>query len=261
MPHEKIQKTASMPSAKSKLDAKFNINAKSSIGANLGAGTETSGNANVSRASFNFSAELAATTQAAKKGERTRTNIQIAVCKSLENVSINELTIADICDGANVSHGTFYIYFSNRKELVAEVLLRFCGFVQAKMRAASMGAPGRPTRAATSTYMHLFEQNLGLMTCLLRHLDDFPEAQTAFQNLNREWLETVVASTENHLRQLGRPIDHDELMRRAYALGGMVDQYLAGLLLDRDPNMTPFSQNREAVIDTLNLLWERGMET
>ncbi|NOX39628.1 MAG: hypothetical protein GXP05_03680 [Alphaproteobacteria bacterium] len=50
-------------------------------------------------------------------------------------------------------------------------------------------------------------------------------------------------------------------MRRAYALGGMIDQYLAGLLLDKDPNMEPFSQNREEIIDTLNLLWERGMQT
>ena len=129
------------------------------------------------------------------------------------------------------------------------------------MRQASKSESGRPARSATSAYMRLFEQNLGLMKCLLRHLDDFPEAQTAFQSLNREWLETVVASTTKHLKQSGRPINHYELMRRAYALGGMVDQYLAGLLLDKDSNMEPFSQNRGEIIDTLNLLWERGMET
>jgi AcrR family transcriptional regulator len=212
------------------------------------------------RADFSFSAELAAKAKTVKKGEKTKAAIQIAMCKCLERVSLADLTIAGICHRAAVAHGTFYIYFPNRNALVADVLLRFSEYVQAKMRQASRGDPGRPARAATSAYTRLFEQNLGLMKCLLRHLDDFPEAQRAFQNLNREWLETVVASTANRLQQSGRSIDHDELMRRAYALGGMVDQYLAGVLLDKDPNMEPFSRNPEAIIGTLNLLWERGME-
>lgn len=209
---------------------------------------------------LNFSDELAIMARASQKGERTKTALQIAMCKCMENVSLADLTIASICDHANVSHGTFYIYFTNRNALIVDVLLRFSAFIQTKMRQASKGKPDNPTRAATSTYMRLFEQNLGLMKCFLRHLDDFPEAQAAFQSLNREWIETVVASTEDHLQQSGRPFNHDELMRRAYALGGMVDQYLAGFLLDKDPNLKLLSQDRKAVIDTLNLLWERGME-
>lgn len=215
---------------------------------------------NVDGAGFSFIAELATKAKASKKGKKTKISIQVAMCKCLEQVSLSDLTIADICDRANVSHGTFYIYFPNRNALVADVLMQFSAFVQARMRQASKSGSGRPARAATSAYMHLFEQNLGLMKCLLRYLNGFPEAQTAFQNLNREWLETVVASTANRLQQSGRSIDHNELMRRAYALGGMIDQYLAGLLLDKDPNMRTFSQNRDEIIDTLNLLWERGME-
>jgi TetR/AcrR family transcriptional regulator, ethionamide resistance regulator len=211
-------------------------------------------------ADFSFRAELTDRAKALSKGERTKASIQVAVCKCLESCSFSDLTIAKICDGANVSHGTFYIYFANRNALVADVLLLFSAFVQAKMLQASSNQPGRPARAATSAYTHLFEQNLGLMKCLLRHLDNFPQAQAAFHDLNREWLETVAASAANHLQQSGRPVSHDELMRRAYALGGMTDQYLAGLLLDKDPNMAPFSRDREVVIDTLSLLWERGME-
>lgn len=221
---------------------------------------QTRDKASTRGAGFSFKAEMAAVASALKKGERTKAAIRIAACECLEKVSPADLTIAGICGRARVSHGTFYIYFANRNTLVADVLLRFSAFVQAKMRQASKGGAGHAARAATSAYMHLFEQNLGLMKCLVRGLDDFPEAQSAFQSLNREWLDTVVASAQAHLRQSGRPIEHDELMRRAYALGGMVDQYLAGLLIDKDPNMTPFSQDREAVIDTFNLLWERGME-
>ena len=49
-------------------------------------------------------------------------------------------------------------------------------------------------------------------------------------------------------------------MRRADALGGMTDQYLGSLLLSNDPNVREVSKNMELVIDTLTLLWQRGME-
>ena len=128
------------------------------------------------------------------------------------------------------------------------------------MHRASQQEPADPMRAATATYVALFEQNPGLMKCLINHLDGFPEAKKAFQTLNRQWLENVVAVTERRLALEGRSLAHDELMRRAYALGGMTDQYLTGLLLSNDPNMASFSSDRDAVIDTLNLLWRRGME-
>jgi hypothetical protein len=48
-------------------------------------------------------------------------------------------------------------------------------------------------------------------------------------------------------------------MRRAYALGGMVDQYLSSLLLSRDPTLIALSSDREATLETLSLIWERGM--
>ena len=211
--------------------------------------------------SVSFADTLAQSSKTLRKGERTKSAIQIAVCKCLETAQLADLTIADICEAAGISHGTFYIYFQNRNALIADVLFRFSAFVQARMRQASRGDRDRPARAATSAYARLFEANLGLMRCLTRHLDSFPEAQAEFWNLNREWLEAVATSTAKHLRQTGQPIDHDELMRRAYALGGMTDQYLAGLLLDKDPNMQPFSRDREALIDTLTLLWERGMQT
>ncbi len=209
---------------------------------------------------FSFRAELSTVAAEANKGRRTRAAIQVAVCDCLETAALAELTVAKICGAANVSHGTLYIYFANRNDLLAELLLRFSEFVQARMRQASKNAPDNPVRAATSAYVGLFEQNLGLMKCLQRQLDGFPQARAAFQTLNREWLESVVASRARQLRSAGSPVCHDELMRRAYALGGMTDQYLAGLLLDHDPYMQGFSQDREAIIDTLDLLWERGMQ-
>ncbi|MBS9718127.1 TetR/AcrR family transcriptional regulator [Pseudohalocynthiibacter aestuariivivens] len=212
------------------------------------------------KGNFGFPTELARAAKDARKGERTKANIRIAVCHCLNKLSLADLTVSEICQAAKIAHGTFYIYFADRNILVGDVALRYISFVQGEMHRASQQEPADPMRAATATYVALFEQNPGLMKCLINHLDGFPEAKKAFQTLNRQWLENVVAATERRLALEGRSLAHDELMRRAYALGGMTDQYLTGLLLSNDPNMASFSSDRDAVIDTLNLLWRRGME-
>jgi len=95
------------------------------------------------------------------------------------------------------------------------------------------------------------------MRCLVQPPDSFPEVQAAFQCANREWIDTVVASVERRQRQEGtaNPTPRAELLRRAYALGGMVDQCLSNLLLPKDPNLAEISQDREAVLETLSPVW------
>ncbi|MFX8868184.1 hypothetical protein ABTM84_19655, partial [Acinetobacter baumannii] len=70
----------------------------------------------------------------------------------------------------------------------------------------------------------MFAANRGLMKILLNHYEDFPQARAIFQGMNRAWIDTVVTSLR---RRLGAEIPGDEIVRRTYALGGMVDQYLA----------------------------------
>ncbi len=208
---------------------------------------------------LSFHASLTEQASGLLKGERTKAAIEASTCKCLDRLSLTDLTIADIATEARISHGTFYIYFQNRDALVSDLLFRFVDFIQLKMHQASQQALENSARAATAAYTYLFEQNLGLMKCLLRYPEEFPEARLAFQKLNREWLEAVVAARKADIQRSGGTVDQAELMRRAYALGGMVDQYLAGLLLDKDPNMASFSENREDIIETFNALWEQGL--
>ena len=49
-------------------------------------------------------------------------------------------------------------------------------------------------------------------------------------------------------------------MRRAYALGGMVDQYLTALFVTDDPWISSISQDPEAVIATLTDIWTKGTQ-
>jgi len=197
-----------------------------------------------------------------RKSERTQARLRAATCRLLEFVPPAELKVADICREAGVAHGTFYVYFHDIHCLLADTLASFVGFVQSAMRGTATGTGHERVRSTTATYVELFERNPGLMRCLVSRMDDYPEAMTAFQTLNREWTATVV---DARLRRLAREYhaeapSREELLRRAYALGGMIDQYLIMLHFGRDDALAALSRDRDAVIDTLSLIWERGME-
>ncbi|SOE00319.1 TetR/AcrR family transcriptional regulator [Caenispirillum bisanense] len=198
-----------------------------------------------------------------RKAERTRAAIRAAVCRLLDDGPPEHLKVADICRAAGIAHGTFYIYFKDIHAVIGTVLADFVPFVQAVMRAAgrSGGSAGLDrVRPATAAYVALFARNVGLMRCLTAGLEGFPEAREAFQRLNREWAQTVAEAARRDAAAAGRALpDRDELLRRAYALGGMVDQYLVALHVHRDPTLAALSGDDDTVINTLTLIWKRGM--
>lgn len=197
-----------------------------------------------------------------KKRDRTKAALLKAGCRLLDRNLVSSLTVAEICKQSGVAHGTFYLYFKDRPAFITELLLNFVEFIQAVMQRAAKTDPQDPARTTTAAYYLLFEINPGLMKCLINHMEEYPGAKEAFQKLNRDWASTVVQSAERKMKSTALPqqIDSDELFRRAYALGGMLDQYLTALLLNKDPNLGSLSTDKEAVIDTLTLIWKRGME-
>ena len=204
---------------------------------------------------------LAAQVAGEAKGIRTATALRIAACTLLERAALRDLTIAAICKRAGVANGTFYLYFPDQAHLLEDLLQGFAAFLQAGMIRASRTSPERGMRPATEAYARLFEANRGLMKCLIHHLDAFPEARAAFHRLNREWIETVVAATRRRLAREGRDtLSEAELTRRAYALGGMTDQYFSSLYLSGEPGLVDVSADRAAVIATLTTIWERGLQ-
>lgn len=212
-------------------------------------------------AAFDFGRALLFETKDMQKRDRTRAAIYAAGYGLLNGASPSSLTVSEVCRRAGVAHGTFYIYFPNRQAFMASLLLRFVDFLQTVMQRRSQSDRADSVRAATAAYFDLFAQNTGMMRCLVNHLEEFPGARKAFQKLNRDWTATVVASAERRLARSKRAgkIPRDELVRRAYALGGMVDQYLMALLLNNDRSLIAVSGDREAVIGTLSHIWEKGL--
>jgi AcrR family transcriptional regulator len=214
----------------------------------------------VAREDEGFAARLQAEAEGAglRKGERTALRLRAAVCALLEAAPLSQLKVQDICAGAGISQGTFYLYFPDRDALLNAVLQDFVADVRRRMLDAARDSTGRAAslQATTLTYCRIFAANRGLMKILLNHYEDFPQARAIFQGMNRAWIETVVSSIRRRFGA-GMP-DEDEIVRRAYALGGMVDQYLANLLLARDERVAAVSPDLETVARTLAEIWRHG---
>jgi len=210
---------------------------------------------------YHFGQSLLAQSETLRKRDRTRARILAAGGTLLDRISLGALTVSAICKEARIAHGTFYLYFSDRHVFVADLLERFVDFLQSEMQQASRAGSADNARAATEVYYLMFGQNPGLMKCLVNHLEEYPASRKLFQKLNRDWMTNVVDAAERKHAAAGRAgaVPRDELFRRAYALGGMVDQYLTALFLHHDQTLRDYSKDKEAVIETLTLIWKRGM--
>jgi AcrR family transcriptional regulator len=197
--------------------------------------------------------------EGARKSDRTRARLQSAVCELLEDAVPADLRVDHVCARAGTSHGTFYVYFPDIQRLLNRTLAAYVDFLEESLLRAGREAVDRP-RAVTLAYFNLFEANRGLMRCLVSRAGDLPEANALFEAHNRRWAEMVAEAASRHAAAAGYPApDRDELLRRAYALGGMVDQYLITLYFGSDATLASLSQDRKAVVDTFATIWTRGL--
>jgi TetR/AcrR family transcriptional regulator, ethionamide resistance regulator len=194
-----------------------------------------------------------------RKGNRTEARIKLSTCELLEQMPLSALKIQDVCRAAEIAQGTFYLYFEDRPALLNAVLADFVNFVRQRMieRSRASSTYIESVRHTTMAYYRLFENNRGLMKCLLSYYEDFPKASAILSDLNTTWITLNVRSMQKRMRAEGRAdaIPEAELFRRCYALGGMVDQYLAYIFLTADKNVTAISGRAEDVVNTLSHIW------
>jgi TetR/AcrR family transcriptional regulator, ethionamide resistance regulator len=197
-----------------------------------------------------------------RKGARTELKLRWAACELLESRSPADVRVADLCALVEVAQGTFYQYFADRNALLGSLLEGFVRYLAGNMAAAAKGGRSHQdaTRISTRTYCLLFEQNRGLMKCLLNHYDSFPQARGILQDFNRGWIETVVDSIQRRRgkRRAGMA-SREELLRRCYALGGMVDQYLSYIFLAEDGNVASIAGDIDAIAGTLDHIWWQAL--
>ena len=132
----------------------------------------------------------------------------------------------------------------------------FAIFLYQQLANSRGGASGSRERVrdATLTYIRVFKANAGLMRCLNSLRREDTAFRKAFLELSRGW-NTRMASAIARRRGTASV---EKFLPTAYALGGMIDEFLTQLYLRQDPALTHLANDEEAVAELLTELWCLG---
>ena len=205
----------------------------------------------------------AAREEGLRKTERTRLKLLAAIAAALNAGALRSaLKVADVTRAAGLAHGTFYRYFDDMPGATEALVESFAGHVRERLAGARQGEAGsrERVRGTTLAYARLFRDNAPLMRCLIGLDGEESAFARSYRELNRAWYGRMAAAiARRRARQAGgAETDPQSLLPTAYALGGMIDEFLTQVYLRRDPALAHLSADEEGIADLLTDLWWRG---
>ncbi|HHZ09244.1 MAG TPA: TetR/AcrR family transcriptional regulator [Rhizobiales bacterium] len=198
-----------------------------------------------------------------RKTERTRLRLLAAIAAALNaGTPRGALKVADVTRAAGLAHGTFYRYFEDMAGAIEALIESFARHVRERLAGARQGEAGsrERVRGTTLAYARLFRDNAPLMRCLIGLDAEGGPFARAYRELNRAWYGRMAAAiARRRARQAGgAQADPQSLLPTAYALGGMIDEFLTQVYLRRDPALAHLAADEAGIADLLTDLWWRG---
>lgn len=192
------------------------------------------------------------------KGERTRFRLKIAAISALAENGYQDLKVSDICRRAHVALGTFYIYFTDKSVIAAEALLDFGDALYLQAQSAARGSSDYQAILLTNQFFAAaYQRNCGLVRCLIQLEDLVPDFRQRWRERRLYWIKKIAASMA---RRSSHPEIPDTLfMQIAYALEGMVFQYLYDVFVRQEPILQRHAGSSEHIADLLSVLWYRAV--
>jgi AcrR family transcriptional regulator len=188
------------------------------------------------------------------RSSRRRQEIVDAARRVFEERGYLETTVADIVDSIGVTRGTFYTYFASKDE-VLQVLVE-------DMSDALFAVSIHPDRHYETPYFALeatirqFVQGYREWAALMRNLEQAVAYNSDFLAVRQEIRRRFSDRLESVIRRhQSRTPDPDGLNPNiaAYALGGMVDDFVHGAYL-----LTQSEPTEEEIV-TLSIIWARAI--
>jgi AcrR family transcriptional regulator len=198
-----------------------------------------------------------------RKTERTRLRLLASIAGQLsDGWEHADLRVADVAAAAELAHGTFYRYFPDLRSAVEALVTDFAAFLHDQLMRTRGGTSGLRERVkgATLAYTRAFRANAGLMRCLISLGREETRFSKAFQNLNDGWnrrMASALARRRKSKASTNYP-PSAAFLPTAYALGGMIDEFLTQLYLRQVPSLSYLASDEEAVADLLTELWCLG---
>lgn len=198
------------------------------------------------------------TTPPRQKGERTRERLKIATAKMLEAKGYHATRVVDITETAGVAEGSFYVYYSDKKEAsLAALSAFFVDFVDLVAPLEAVRAPFDYIRAANRRWLSLCRSNAGLMRCVLQLGDEDKDFSRLVQRTVHQWY----AQVAQNLCHDKTSSDPNTTLLAVYFMGSMMDELVRKLIVMQDKEflklVASLKMNDNALADAASLIWIR----
>ena len=145
-------------------------------------------------------------TAASRKGVLTRARLVAAAKEIFEEDGFFDARITDISARAEVSHGTFYTYFTSKQEIFCEVALAVDEVLGAPMGSvildrSSAAPPRERIRDGIRLYLERYRENariMGVIEQVSRHDPALHAARTERRRRDRRLVSDSIASLQQH---------------------------------------------------------------
>jgi AcrR family transcriptional regulator len=185
-----------------------------------------------------------------------REAIKVAIRDVLGRVGYRAMKVTDVAAQAGIAVGLFYHYFPDLKTATCEVLSDFLDEM------AHTPVPEPKDRydlifAPTLVVVTAFEEQPGLMRCLVQVADEVPEFKALWNKASTAWTHKVAAGIA---RQFPDGQLSDAFSRSlAYALGAMVDGLVSEVYVHRNPDARKLLKTPHEVAELLSAIWYRAI--
>lgn len=193
-----------------------------------------------------------------KRGRATRRRLKDALEKLLQDNAFPEIRLEDITDEAGVRVSLFYHYFQSKIDITQEVLSDLLDTFQAEVAGRPRDdGPLADIHYANQRMVALYVSNPGAMRCLLEANESIAPFGPMRRELTLNWNKRIA---DNIQRQFPEALKSDEqYLSLAYALVGMVDNFLFEYYVQKNPALQQAHPEEEDVAHFLTTLWYRAL--
>jgi AcrR family transcriptional regulator len=191
-----------------------------------------------------------------KRGIATRKRLKEAAILVLERHGYRNMRLQDVADEAGINFSLFYHYFASKSELTHEILEEFVeSFNTFGNRKISQRDPFSAIYEANVTVANFYANSPGLMRCLVHFDEEESKFSDIFRAVSLDWHRKIARGMHKRFPEI--PADAHTLLMVAYALGGMVDNFLFERFVDRNPVLVEAFPTPFDAAHFLSIMWYR----
>jgi AcrR family transcriptional regulator len=192
------------------------------------------------------------------RGRATRKRLKSALLTLLQDHPFHEIRLEDITGLASVRVSLFYHYFPSKMDLAQEVLTEIMDAFRAEVDGTPRTTgPLHAIHFANARMVDLYVTHPGAMRCLLEARDGMEPFAPMWRELTLDWNRRIAESLSRKFTQSFQ--SPRQYLALAYALSGMVDNFLYEYYVLENPILRETYQTPDDVALFLTVLWYRAL--